>query len=36
MEFTFAAVTIKIPIILVVVGQGSEWEKTEVKYNLFI
>lgn len=31
MEFRFALTTLKIPVIVVVVGTGYDWEKTEVR-----
>lgn len=34
LEFRFATITLKIPVVLAVVGTGFEWEKSEVnKYK---
>jgi hypothetical protein len=31
-ELNFAALTLQIPIVLAVVGQGDNWKKSEVSY----
>jgi hypothetical protein len=33
-ELNFAALTLQIPIVLAVVGQGDNWKKSEVSYNV--
>ena len=35
MEFRFAHVTLRKPIVLAVVGTGFEWEGTEVKHPTY-
>jgi hypothetical protein len=32
-ELNFAALTLQIPIVLAVVGQGDNWKKSEVSYS---
>jgi len=36
MEFRFAAIQLRLPIIIAVVGTGNAWEKTEVDFPYYL
>jgi len=36
MEFRFAAIQLRLPVIIAVVGTGNAWETTEVEFLYYL